>query len=142
MSIERIDNDGDYEKSNCKWATAAEQNKNHRVDRDPVTNRMGVYCSQWAPEYRAWMSMRTRVSKGNKRMADLHADRGITVCPEWRKSFEQFKLDMGPIPHPGWTLDRIDNDKGYYKENCRWANCQTQAQNRRQNQVRWPRKAA
>ena len=95
----------------------------------------------WTPEYRAWMSMRRRVSPGNKKMKALYSDRGITICARW-DSFDNFLADMGKIPRPGWTLDREDNDKGYDRANCRWADCQTQAQNRRQNQIRWPRKAA
>ena len=134
MSLERIDNNGNYERSNCKWATVAEQNQNKRGERDLFTGRYsGHERSLWAPEYRAWMSMRTRCSPGNKWMAPLYSDRGIAVCLEWQ-SFEQFLKDMGPIPHQGWTLDRKDNDLGYYPDNCRWADCQTQAQNRRQNQ--------
>jgi hypothetical protein len=134
MSLERIDNDGNYERANCKWVTVAEQNRNHRVERDLITGRYSGYeTTRWAPEYRAWRSMRRRVSQGNKKMTSLYSERGITICPEW-SSFEQFAQDMGPIPHRGWTLDRVDNDRGYEPGNCRWADCQVQSQNRRQNQ--------
>ena len=141
MSLERIDNDGMYERVNCKWATVAEQNQNKGDMRNLLTGRYsGRDTSRWAREYRSWLSICRRCSPGNTRMVPLYFGRGITVCEEWAASFDHFLADVGPIPHPGWTLDRIDNDKGYYKENCRWADCQTQAQNRRQNQ--WRRKAA
>lgn len=87
----------------------------------------------WTPEYRAWRQMRWRCSPYSKEKAKLYADRGITICAAWQ-SFDQFLKDMGLVPHPGWTLDRIDNDLGYYAGNCRWYDCQVQAQNRRQNQ--------
>ena len=38
---------------------------------------------------------------------------------------------MGRVPRPDLTLDREDNDKGYYPGNCRWADAVTQANNRR-----------
>lgn len=88
--------------------------------------------------YNCWRSMRQRAgvthrnSKSERRIYErsLYAERGITVCPEWASSFSAFLADMGEAP-PEMSLDRIDNDKGYYRENCRWATTAQQLENRR-----------
>jgi hypothetical protein len=79
--------------------------------------------------YISWEQMRQRAKSGTAINAKDYKGRGITVCDEWDR-FETFLNDMGERP-ANTSLDRIDNDKGYTKENCRWATKTQQARNRR-----------
>lgn len=69
------------------------------------------------PEYITWSAMKYRCLEKSKQRS-RYFDRGITICERWI-DFKNFKEDMGLRPK-GTELDRIDNNKGYYKENCRW----------------------
>lgn len=85
-------------------------------------------------EYSSWVAAIQRChSKTNKDYARW-GGRGITVCDEWRSSFEAFYKHIGPRPD-GTSLDRIDNSKGYEPGNVRWATHSQQQRNRR-NSVR------
>lgn len=83
--------------------------------------------------YLAWMNMRRRC-KGDKHIKDSqqYVDRGITYSESW-ESFENFYNDMVSTYKEGLSLDRVDNDKGYSKENCRWATPKEQANNTSRN---------
>lgn len=82
-------------------------------------------------EYQTWVNIRQRCySKGDTKY-EYYGGRGITVCDEWLKSFVLFFLDMGCRPSRRHSIDRIDNDKGYSVDNCRWVTRRTQTQNRR-----------
>ncbi len=88
----------------------------------------------WVPlsiEYRTWRAMKGRCLSPSHERYDSYGGRGIDVCPEWINSFMSFFEDMGVRPSPEYSLDRIDNDKGYYKDNCRWGTSGDQSLNKR-----------
>lgn len=77
--------------------------------------------------YSTWRAMKERCKKRK-----CYIDKNITVCNEWATDFLVFLSDMGERPG-GKTLDRKDNNKGYYKDNCRWATPQEQSKNTSRN---------
>jgi hypothetical protein len=80
-----------------------------------------------------WSSMKQRCDNPNSPDYPRYGGRGIKYDESWQ-TLNGFISDMGERP-VGMTLDRIDNTKGYYKENCRWANHITQSNNTRSNQL-------
>lgn len=86
------------------------------------------------PTYRSWSNMRTRCLNPNSNRYKIYGERGIKVCDRWLNSFENFLLDMGKRPK-NTSLDRIDNNLGYSKENCRWATNLEQMNNTSKNKL-------
>lgn len=84
-----------------------------------------------SPTYASWESMSQRCNNPKYHRYPDYGGRGIQVCQRWLK-FENFLADMGERPE-GKTLERKENDKGYYPENCKWATVIEQANNKRNN---------
>lgn len=77
--------------------------------------------------------MKQRCTNPNNTQYHDYGGRGIDMDPSWA-DFGAFLQAMGERP-PGTTLDRVDNNKGYWADNCRWASRQEQQRNRRTNRV-------
>lgn len=103
-----------------------------------LKKRDGFYCVKCrsvrhnmstSPEYKSWGAMKTRCDNPKHTAYKRYGGRGITYQQEW-KFFENFLKDMGVKPDPKMELDRIDNEKNYTKDNCRWATRKEQTRNR------------
>lgn len=86
--------------------------------------------------YKIWAAMLNRCFNKNNRAYSRYGGRGISVCEEWRNNYSSFRkwaLENGYSDD--LTIDRIDNDKGYSPDNCRWADRIVQQNNRSFNHI-------
>jgi hypothetical protein len=100
------------------------------IDRTREANTTHGMC--YTPLNGIWREIRKRcLNKNYKRYADW-GGRGITVCKQW-DVFMNFHEDMKDGYKKGLQIDRIDNNKGYSKENCRWVTRTENGRNKRNN---------
>lgn len=86
-----------------------------------------------------WRGLKYRCHNKNSKDYFRYGGRGITVCDSWFNSFQQFLDDMESTYVVKYQLDRIDNSKGYNKENCRWVSSKENNNNRYNSdtKIRW-----
>ena len=90
--------------------------------------------SKKTPEYSTWAAMKNRCLNSNNNAYKYYGGRGISVCDRWLK-FEHFLEDMGRKPTAKHSIERIENNKGYYPDNCKWATMEEQCNNQRKNRI-------
>ncbi|EHQ88287.1 hypothetical protein [Desulfosporosinus youngiae] len=84
--------------------------------------------------YNTWGNMRSRCYNKNRPDYPYYGGRGITICKEWRDSYQSFKMwALQNGYHDGLTIERADNNKGYFPDNCLFATRFQQSRNKRNN---------
>jgi hypothetical protein len=97
-----------------------------------VARTHGDYRSK---EYLAWKGMKDRCYNESSGQYQDYGGRGITVCPQWADSYQQFLADVGRAPSRDHSLDRIKVNGNYEPGNVRWSLSEIQANNKRNNDV-------
>lgn len=102
------------------------------VHSEEARRRMTRHGQKNTRIYRIWQGMLRRCDNQKHKDFKYYGGRGITVCEEWRNSFEAFcGWSMANGYADELTIDRKDNDKGYSPDNCRWTSMKEQGENKR-----------
>lgn len=94
-----------------------------------LKGRRGTHGKSETKAYRAWLHCKERCYLKSCKKYPRYGGRGIAVCDRWRDSFENFYADMGDPPSENHSLGRINNDKDYSPDNCRWETVAEQMNN-------------
>lgn len=84
-----------------------------------------------APEYKIWCSMIQRCYSPKTERYSSYGGRGIRVCTRWKESFSNFIEDMGERPSKNHSIERVNVEKNYSPENCKWILLSEQGRNKR-----------
>lgn len=106
------------------------------LQKENSANRLTSHNMSRSSTYGIHRAVLTRCYSSTHNKYPNYGGRGITVCDRWREpapqGFLNFLEDMGERPE-GMSIDRVDNNLGYSKENCRWVDSSTQSYNQRRS---------
>lgn len=105
------------------------------LSRESTADRSRTHGLHGHPIYQVWQGMISRCHNPRHRSFPRYGGRGITVCPQWRNSFEAFHRDVITGYERGLQLDRINNDGNYEPGNVRWVTRPENGRNTRRNEV-------
>lgn len=95
-----------------------------------VAKQQATHCLSRHPIYDVWKAAKQRCFNPNNPRYKVYGKRGITMCKRWL-TFANFYSDMGSTWVKGLMLERVNNNKGYSPENCKWATRAEQRKNQR-----------
>lgn len=87
---------------------------------DPLFKIHTRHGMRYTKVYKCWAHIRDRCNNVNNKAYKYYGGRGISVCDEWNKSFEEFYKHIGDPPSKKHQIDRIDNNGNYEAGNVRW----------------------
>lgn len=102
---------------------------------DIIKSRVATHGMSKTRLYNIWRVMRKRCGYENATNYENYGAKGIRVCDEWHdySKFRDWAMSHGYSDN--LTIDRVDNNKGYTPENCRWVDMKTQARNNSRNKL-------
>ncbi len=104
------------------------------IKRQQCKNIWTTHGMTQSKTYKTWAGIKRRCNNKNDKRYPDYGGRGIKVCSRWNR-FENFLIDMGEKPTPNYSIERIDNNKGYNKNNCVWIPQNEQGNNKRNNVI-------
>lgn len=124
----------------AQWVFKCECGKEKTINKANVVSGKQITCGcgqvthnmSNTKLYSVWRGMKERCNNPNKKDYHKYGGRGIKVCKRWER-FESFYEDMKSTYKQGLTLDRLDTNKGYSKDNCAWKTVKEQALNTRRS---------
>ena len=133
-----------YDLKGIKWLCICKCGKKDYIEQSFIVGGKSKRCRSCAApkhkfkpgisktvEYNSYKNMLDRCFNKEHKSYHYYGGRGITVCDSWKESFDNFIKDMGLKPTKRHSLDRIDNNGNYCKENCRWITQSEQCKNKR-----------
>ena len=129
-------------RGDAQWVTQCDCGGSTLSKSYNLTHKKSTSCGCWerttkhkmslTPEYGTWQNIQQRCENSKNKNFSSYGGRGITVSPEWSE-FDVFFADMGQRPSSDHSIERINNSKGYSKDNCKWATRSEQQRNKRSN---------